>query len=49
MKTHRVARVAEVIREVHYTTERQAGRGAVREICELLLEATVGWPPPDHE
>ena len=23
------------------------GRGAVRELCEALLGATVGWPPPE--
>ena len=23
------------------------GRGAVRELCEALLSATVGWPPPE--
>jgi 3-deoxy-D-manno-octulosonate 8-phosphate phosphatase (KDO 8-P phosphatase) len=39
----------EVVREVHYVTTRRAGRGAVREVCELLLGATVGWPPPDSE
>lgn len=31
--------VAEVRQRVHYTTERTGGRGAVREVCDLLLEA----------
>ena len=38
---------AEVLEAVDYVTERPAGRGAVREVCELLLAATVGWPPPE--
>ena len=40
---------AEVLREVDYVTARPAGRGAVREVCELLLTATSGWPPPGHD
>ena len=31
--------VAEIRQRVHYTTERPGGRGAVREICDLILEA----------
>ncbi|WP_310599728.1 HAD hydrolase family protein [Desulfobulbus sp.] len=31
--------VAEIHRRVHYTTERSGGRGAVREVCDLILEA----------
>ena len=31
--------VAEVRQRVHYTTERSGGHGAVREVCELILEA----------
>ena len=31
--------VAEVRQRVHYTTERSGGRGAVREVCDLILEA----------
>jgi len=31
--------VAEIRRRVHYTTERAGGRGAVREVCDLILEA----------
>lgn len=31
--------VAEIRRRVHYTTEHGGGRGAVREICDLILEA----------
>jgi 3-deoxy-D-manno-octulosonate 8-phosphate phosphatase (KDO 8-P phosphatase) len=37
----------EVLREVAWVSRRRAGRGAVRELCELLLGATVGWPPPE--
>ena len=39
----------EVLREVSWVSQRPAGRGAVRELCELLLAAKVGWPPPDGE
>ena len=39
----------EVLREVSWVSKRLAGRGAVRELCELLLDAKVGWPPPDDE
>lgn len=28
---------------VHYVTARPGGRGAVREVCELLLKETGGW------
>lgn len=31
--------VPEIRQRVHYTTERSGGRGAVREICDLILEA----------
>jgi len=31
--------VAEVQQRVHYVTEARGGRGAVRELCELILEA----------
>jgi 3-deoxy-D-manno-octulosonate 8-phosphate phosphatase (KDO 8-P phosphatase) len=31
--------VPEVKKVVHYTTKRKGGRGAVREICDLILEA----------
>ena len=37
----------EVIEEVLWVSSRKAGRGAVRELCEVLLDAKVGWPPPD--
>jgi len=37
----------EVLREARWVASRRAGRGAVRELCELLLAATVGWPPPE--
>jgi 3-deoxy-D-manno-octulosonate 8-phosphate phosphatase (KDO 8-P phosphatase) len=39
----------EVLGEVGWVSKRPAGRGAVRELCELLLEATVGWPPPEED
>jgi 3-deoxy-D-manno-octulosonate 8-phosphate phosphatase (KDO 8-P phosphatase) len=39
----------EVLREVLWVSRRRAGRGAVRELCELLLAAKVGWPPPEDE
>jgi 3-deoxy-D-manno-octulosonate 8-phosphate phosphatase (KDO 8-P phosphatase) len=31
--------VPEIRQRVHYTAERSGGRGAVREICDLILEA----------
>ncbi len=31
--------VAEIRRRVHYTTEHSGGRGAVREVCDLIMEA----------
>jgi 3-deoxy-D-manno-octulosonate 8-phosphate phosphatase (KDO 8-P phosphatase) len=37
----------EVLDEVAWVSRRKAGRGAVRELCELLLAAKVGWPPPE--
>ena len=37
----------EVLREVRWVARRRAGRGAVRELCEVLLDATVGWPPEE--
>jgi 3-deoxy-D-manno-octulosonate 8-phosphate phosphatase (KDO 8-P phosphatase) len=39
----------EVLKEVRWVSSRRAGRGAVRELCELLLAAKVGWPPPESE
>ncbi len=39
----------EVLREVRWVSRRRAGRGAVRELCELLLAAKVGWPPAEDE
>jgi len=41
--------VPEVLGEVQWVSRRPAGRGAVRELCELLLAAKVGWPPPEEE
>jgi 3-deoxy-D-manno-octulosonate 8-phosphate phosphatase (KDO 8-P phosphatase) len=38
----------EVLREVSWVSKRRAGRGAVRELCELLLKATSGWPPVEE-
>jgi len=31
--------VAEIRGRVHYTTEHSGGRGAVREVCDLIMEA----------
>ena len=39
----------EVLREVRWISLRPAGRGAVRELCEVLLAAKTGWPPPEPE
>jgi 3-deoxy-D-manno-octulosonate 8-phosphate phosphatase (KDO 8-P phosphatase) len=39
----------EVLRRVRWVSQRPAGRGAVRELCELLLAAKDLWPPPDDE
>jgi 3-deoxy-D-manno-octulosonate 8-phosphate phosphatase (KDO 8-P phosphatase) len=39
----------EVLDEVAWVSRRRAGRGAVRELCELLLDARGFWPPPDEE
>ncbi|HET7785770.1 MAG TPA: HAD family hydrolase [Myxococcales bacterium] len=39
----------EVVKEVRWVSRRPAGRGAVRELCELLLAANGGWPPADEE
>jgi 3-deoxy-D-manno-octulosonate 8-phosphate phosphatase (KDO 8-P phosphatase) len=38
----------EVLREVRWASARPAGRGAVRELCEVLLDAKVGWPPAEE-
>lgn len=38
---------SEVLKEARWISRRPAGRGAVRELCELLLAAKVGWPPPE--
>ena len=35
--------VDEVKEHVHYVTSRRGGRGAVREVCEILLKQTGGW------
>ena len=37
----------EVLREVHWVSSRPAGQGAVRELCEILLDAKATWPPPE--
>lgn len=34
----------EVKRSAHYTTSASGGSGAIREVCELLLEAQGRWP-----
>lgn len=35
--------VDEVMREVDYVTKREAGKGAVREVCEIILKAQGLW------
>lgn len=35
--------VAEIKPYVHYVTSRPGGRGAVREVCDLLLQASGHW------
>jgi 3-deoxy-D-manno-octulosonate 8-phosphate phosphatase (KDO 8-P phosphatase) len=35
----------EVLEEVDWISARDGGRGAVRELCELLLAARGEWPP----
>lgn len=35
--------VEEVKNHVHYVTSRPGGRGAVREVCEVLLKQTARW------
>jgi 3-deoxy-D-manno-octulosonate 8-phosphate phosphatase (KDO 8-P phosphatase) len=37
----------EVLREVDWVSSRDAGRGAVRELCELWLGARGAWPPKE--
>jgi 3-deoxy-D-manno-octulosonate 8-phosphate phosphatase (KDO 8-P phosphatase) len=37
----------EVLRACAFVSSRDGGRGAVRELCEAFLAATVGWPPPE--
>ena len=37
----------EVLREAAWISKQPAGRGAVRDLCALILGARVGWPPPD--
>jgi 3-deoxy-D-manno-octulosonate 8-phosphate phosphatase (KDO 8-P phosphatase) len=37
----------EVLREVRWVSQRDAGHGAVRELCEILLAAKASWPPPE--
>ena len=39
----------EVLHEVAWVSKKPAGRGAVRELCELLLAAQASWPPPEDE
>jgi 3-deoxy-D-manno-octulosonate 8-phosphate phosphatase (KDO 8-P phosphatase) len=36
---------AEVLRSVDWVSRKDGGRGAVRELCELLLAARGAWPP----
>jgi len=35
--------VDEVKKIVHYTTEKKGGKGAVREVCDMLLKAQGKW------
>ncbi len=37
----------EVLRQVQWVALHRAGRGAVRDLCELLLGAAGGWPPSE--
>jgi 3-deoxy-D-manno-octulosonate 8-phosphate phosphatase (KDO 8-P phosphatase) len=37
----------EVLRECAFVADKEGGHGAVRALCEALLAATVGWPPPE--
>ena len=39
--------VPEVLEACAFVSRFPGGRGAVRELCEALLGATVGWPPPE--
>jgi len=39
--------VPEVRELCGFVSSKEGGRGAVRELCEALLRATVGWPPPE--
>jgi len=39
--------VVEVRAACDFISSREGGRGAVRELCEAILRATVGWPPPE--
>lgn len=41
--------VPEVKRACGFVARAEGGRGAVRELCEAILGATVGWPPPEPE
>ncbi len=34
----------DVFRYVHYTTQKPGGKGACREVCELILKAQNKWP-----
>jgi 3-deoxy-D-manno-octulosonate 8-phosphate phosphatase (KDO 8-P phosphatase) len=37
----------EVLREVAWVSKNPGGRGAVRELCEVLLATKAKWPPED--
>ena len=37
--------VPEVLKIAHYVTKRKGGRGAVREVCDLILEAKETGKP----
>ena len=39
--------VPEVLAACAFVSDKPGGRGAVRQLCEVMLAATVGWPPPE--
>jgi 3-deoxy-D-manno-octulosonate 8-phosphate phosphatase (KDO 8-P phosphatase) len=39
--------VPEVRNACSFVSRFDGGRGAVRELCEAILGASVGWPPPE--
>ena len=39
--------VPEVLAACTFVSDKPGGRGAVRQLCEAMLAATVGWPIPE--